>query len=405
VLSGLAVPAALAAWAAGCTSTASAPPGCGGVPCLDSSIAEDAATPAFDASTVDASAADTGVDSSPAPADVAVIDAADAGEVSDGGDATTTDAASGDASDGASAEDASDASQGVDAADGGPTVLATADAPYLMALGGGFVYWQEIGGADAIKRVPAAGGAVTQIASGITMASAASMAADDTNVYWTTSSAVYMCAHASTTPVTVASNQYLPTGIASDGTYVYWFPTGSSAAISRAPIAGGADASAITPGTLDTPTAIAFVGPQTFVSVENALEGASSGIVGFLPGDGGVPVPIASGLGQPSQLTTDGVRLYWVDESAEIESRLVSDGGALVYTNSELNPQIATDGVNLYYTDYTSGFGGDVIRRPVDAVTGVKVLYSTSYPWKIAVDATYVYWIDRIDNVVYRGAK
>jgi hypothetical protein len=260
------------------------------------------------------------------------------------------------------------------------------------------------GAGQGIGRVPTNGGTVTLIGN---VNSIYALTADANYVYWVDSSGVYQCAHNSTTPLKIAPVTWTSSAIVTDGAYVYWNYTGTNSSFFKVPI-GGTDAGivSVTPQTLDSPSGLAFAGGQTYISFSPGGPQSGMGVIGVLPGDGGMPVDLVTALEGPQQLISDGTRLYWTNDPFPltpdgVESYLPGTG-PLVYTSGELHPQIATDGVNLYYSDST---GQQIIRRPVGALTGVQTIWRTSYPWSIAVDSTYVYWTDRTDNVIYRGAK
>jgi hypothetical protein len=373
---------------AGCFSDSSGPTACSdptGAACLDATTPE--ASPGEEAA--------VSPDASASP----VVDAgARADDASEASDAT----AEPDATDAAAIADAAATLDAGDASDGAvlPTVLATDTDPYYLALGGGFVYWANSG--SGIARVPTGGGAATTISTH----TAEALTADANNVYWVDPTGVYQCAHSSATPQKIAAVTYTSTVIVTDGAYVYWNYTGTNSSFFKVPV-GGTDAGtvALTPQTLDSPSGLAFLGGKTYIALTPGGPAAGMGVIGVLPGDGGAPVNLVTSLDGPQQLISDGTRLYWVNDTGGtpdgIENYLPGTG-SFVYTTDELHPHIATDAVNLYYTDATGQY---VIRRPLVGLTGAQVIWTTSYPWAIGVDGTYVYWTDRIDHKVYRAAK
>jgi hypothetical protein len=81
----------------------------------------------------------------------------------------------------------------------------------------------------------------------------------------------------------------------------------------------------------------------------------------------------------------------------------------LVYAQGLTNPRgVATDGQNIYFATATyGGVTGGIWSCPVAGCGGggATHLSSAVIPYGIAVDSSYVYWVDNSDGSVHKGAK
>jgi sugar lactone lactonase YvrE len=164
---------------------------------------------------------------------------------------------------------------------GGPpdaaTVLATAESPTAIVVDAANVYWTDTQAGTVLRRVRA-GGAITTLASAQPSPGGMALSADDTALYWTNSGAgsgvgdggvgngtIMKVTLAGGTVTTVAAGQSHPTGIAVDGTTLYWTNAG------------------LTTGT------------GTVVKLTS----------------GGTPSTLASGLTSPYAIAVDATSVYW----------------------------------------------------------------------------------------------
>jgi sugar lactone lactonase YvrE len=130
------------------------------------------------------------------------------------------------------------------------------------------------------------------------------------------------------------------------------------------------------------------------------------------------PCVMATGLNKPYFTASDSENVYWTENGSAlgtgdgaVKSCPVSGCGAgpLVYAQGLTNPVgIATDGMNVYFAVSPSNPSaqGSVQSCPVRGCNGAPtVLASSSSPEGIALDATYLYWVDGVDSGVYRVKK
>jgi hypothetical protein len=127
---------------------------------------------------------------------------------------------------------------------------------------------------------------------------------------------------------------------------------------------------------------------------------------------------IATGLNFPWVIAADEQRIYWVEAGT---SPSTSDGavkscpltgcgaGPLVYAAGINFPRdLVVDATNVYWETFTPSAtgGGGIWSCPVTGCVGApRQIASVTQPYGLAVDATYVYWVDQFDWSVHRSLK
>jgi hypothetical protein len=134
------------------------------------------------------------------------------------------------------------------------------------------------------------------------------------------------------------------------------------------------------------------------------------------PGCTSSPCVLATGLNHPFAMTSNETNVYWVEVGTDIGT---ADGavkgcpvagcgaGPTVLASALINPRgLAIDGSNVYFG--TAGFGassGGIWSCPLAGCGNPTLLASAQTPWGMAVDATYLYWVDNNDSSVHRTPK
>ncbi len=125
---------------------------------------------------------------------------------------------------------------------------------------------------------------------------------------------------------------------------------------------------------------------------------------------------IASGLNAPWIIAADETRVYWTeagtsstsDDGAVKSCPLTGCGaGPTVYAaNVNLPRMLVIDATNVYWGTYDDGTGsGGIWSCPLAGCASPHAVASASQPYGMALDATYVYWVDQLDSSVHRIAK
>jgi hypothetical protein len=208
---------------------------------------------------------------------------------------------------------------------GTPTTLATGqNDPFAIAVDDESVYWTDFAEGHVMK-VPKRGGTPTTLASGQEYAQA--IAVDATSAYWLVGpnlpgegpppevgdpGFVMRVALDGGTPVTLASGQFAPIGIAVDATSVYWLvfgEGGSTTVVMKAPLAGGTP-EALATGELAFPAGITV----DCASVYWVADGKGfGGTVMRVPIGGGTATTLASGQETPMGIAVNGTSVVWGD--------------------------------------------------------------------------------------------
>lgn len=126
---------------------------------------------------------------------------------------------------------------------------------------------------------------------------------------------------------------------------------------------------------------------------------------------------IASGLDYPWIIASDETRVYWTESGTNSSS---NDGavkscpvtgcganGLVVYASGINFPRVLViDSSSIYWGTNDSFSNGGIWKCPLAGCNGAPTrLASASQPYGMALDNTYVYWVDQLDSSVHRMAK
>jgi eukaryotic-like serine/threonine-protein kinase len=180
---------------------------------------------------------------------------------------------------------------------------------------------------------------------------------------------------------TLASGQGKPSGMATDGVYVYWVNYGDGT-VYRVPIGGG-EPKRLAEGQLG-PRSIA-VGPLGIYWTNR-----EGGTVIFRS-NAGETTELANGQDQPGDIAIDAERVYWADRGGRRVMAVSLQGGkkpTLVGTAPEPPIGVAVDAKRVYWIEYQ---GDGVMWAPIGGGPPKLLTSGQSHPLAIAVDASRVY--------------
>jgi hypothetical protein len=195
----------------------------------------------------------------------------------------------------------------------------------------------------------------------------------------------------------IATSQANAYAIAADDDNVYWTTTGADSSVVQAPVGGGG-ATVLYSSANDFPAALAVVSGQVYFTDE-----IQPGSVSRVPIGGGASVPVAGNLMYPGALVASGGTLYFTqdDYTSQTGGSIASTpagGGAVTQIAGDQSfgqtTSLAVGGGMVYWTTYS-----DVLSAPVGGGTPVTVV-SQTYPYAVAADATNVYWGSGLDGGV-----
>ncbi len=289
-------------------------------------------------------------------------------------------------------------------AGGTPTVLISG----LRVMRGGLVLQgtelffadTDFSTAHRLMKASTSGGAVAALASLTAVPKA--IAADGTNIYWVDASSVNSIPVGGGSITVRANGIYATADIAVDGSSIVWTETECCAvrqngSVKKVPIGGGAISTLITG--LDNPGALTADASDVYWT-EGGPYGLIEGYgrVAKIPLSGGSDTTIVAGVLSPSPpIATDGVYVYIADKWRV--KRVPVGGGPLVtlVPGTELITDITTDGINVYWIDQFA----NVFK--VSAGGGTPVTLTTAFTGgpagPIRLSNGYVYWMDHFDTI------
>ena len=270
------------------------------------------------------------------------------------------------------------------------TLVSGLDAPYDVAIDPQSVYWTMPGTTmGAVMKVPLAGGSPVVVAFDVVPID---IAIDAKNAYWTSDVGVRTASLGGGTPVTLATGA--ADHIAVDGQDVYWDGVKT---VMRVPLAGGSS-TAVASGQ-HNPTSVAVELVSVYWTTMGT--GGASGTVMKAAIDGGPAATLASNQDYPSGIKVDGQGVYWVNYAAGELMKVPPGGGTPVVLAKGApgaggetlpGPHLALDAQSIYWSNINDG---TVVRVPLGGGSPVTIATGQRSPCGIAVDATSVYWANQ----------
>jgi hypothetical protein len=272
--------------------------------------------------------------------------------------------------------------------------------PYTIVVSATNVYWTNISSATVVT-VPSCGGSpVTLISEG----SNGALAVDQTNLYWAKgtpeSESIVLETPLSGGSTTALASSGSVLSLAVDATRVYW---GDNGVLLAVPLGGG------TTVTFPIDNLVAAEVATDSYSIYVPTQNRGAYLLLALPLDGGAPVTLTSGSGQPTGIALCGDSVCWGGFAG-----FAGAGGAIMtipkaggtpttlVSGSTAPAGVAADSTTVYWTD---SMGGTVMKISTSGGTPVTLASGQDGPTGIAVDATNVYWTNQFAGTVMKVAK
>lgn len=192
-------------------------------------------------------------------------------------------------------------------------------------------------------------------------------------------------------PITLASGQAHPIGIAVYSGNVYWTDAGYSVftgTIDSVPIGGGSITTLA--NSQDNPTGIAVYNGNVYWTNQD-----NPGTIESVPIGGGSNTVLASGQNLPFGIAIYNGNVYWTDRgsSGAIDSVPITGGSVTVLTSGQAGPTgITVSNSNVFWTD--QGTPGNVMECAIASCTPILLATGRSAPQSIITYGSEVYWID-----------
>jgi hypothetical protein len=216
---------------------------------------------------------------------------------------------------------------------------------------------------------------------------------DANNVYFgdegSTTGVVYQCPKSGcTTPVTLGPG--FATGLGVDGTNVYWND-----------FVGGAIVSCAIGGCANAPTTIAPTQPSaegvTFDGT-NLYWASNGNIVTCVPPACAIRATLATGESTAIvHLASEKGDAYWVNSGSLEKCAAAGCGGVPFKLIGASGASVFVKNGVMYFTS-----GNAVVSCPVTGCATPHTIGASNDPYGIGADGVEVYWLDDIDQVVYR---
>ena len=226
-----------------------------------------------------------------------------------------------------------------------------------------------------------------------------------------------VCAQGRCPLTTIYATQPRPVGVAVDATNVYWttYGDGTTGAVSKGILAGGVSPTVVA-SSLQYVGGIAVAGGQIIWAEGGATDG--SGKISKSP-TGSVSLgTIATGENYPISVISDGTNVYWTaygTSTGNYLDGLIRKGTIAGTTGSTVGTATGLKGAgvlslqatNLFFSQIgtmaSSYTDGSISKVGTAGGAPSAVASNQAYPFGVATDATYVYWVNTNGAAVYKA--
>lgn len=217
---------------------------------------------------------------------------------------------------------------------------------------------------------------------------------DANNVYWVAPGVVMEVPIGGGTAVTLASAQQ-PGDVKVNATTVYW-SLELNAGIYSVPIDGGS----VSPNLEQGNNFTNIDATELILTSADIYFGGGNTGVAYIPLGGGVPQPVGGGQpGAPFELASDANNVYFTAKNGAGEVAYVSlstgQPTVLVYDGAVTPRGVAVDSTYVYWLDQA---GGTVNRVPIAGGTSTTLATGQASPTGLAYDSGNLYWTNYVAN-------
>ncbi len=279
-----------------------------------------------------------------------------------------------------------------------PVVLRPAISPRDIVLDKTHIYWIEPSAARVMQADKDGKNVVPLAVGGVLNDYPRGLAIDDNAVYWGSNNVVLRCrlGGCANTPTLVANTGAGLASIAIDQTQVYWIEGGSdTAAVMSAPKNGTMGTGTSLYG---DPDAGSFY--KIAVHTQSIFFTVAEGTVRKIGIDGGAPTIVGSAKGEPVGLAVDDANVYWaVDDdpgTINVAPRSGASRGAPLAAGQQFPLALAVDPTSIYWVNLGPGVGGlegTLMTCNFASCAAPTIIASKQKgPVAVAIDETAIYW-------------
>jgi hypothetical protein len=201
----------------------------------------------------------------------------------------------------------------------------------------------------------------------------------------------------------IASNQSLPSGLATDLGSVYWTNANPPHSIIQAPKAGGTLATLVSNAERLSAVALSAQTSGVYFTVE-ALDGSVNVLLPLHP----TTTPIATNQSVASGVATNATNLFWslgppdtsITGAGQILETSLYGGQQSIIVSGLNQPQnLLADAENVYWLDSTA-MGYSINKASISAGQPM-MLAAAAAPTPMAIDSSNVYWFNTEYDAVY----
>jgi sugar lactone lactonase YvrE len=246
------------------------------------------------------------------------------------------------------------------------------------------VYWTNVDD-DTIKRAGLTGGAPETVASQQSVPSG--IASDAAGVYWLNyGDGSVMRLGASQTPELVANGPRNGLAVASDGATLFWITEGNFGLLASAPETGAAGATTLQRD-LFSPRDVAVDATHVYFTLNGAGE------IHRTPKGGGNNELLIPNQNDPIGIAVFGDQVYWCNRGSGSVRSLPIIGGTsstALATGQDRPFAVAVDASGVYWVNYGDG---TVMQLPPGSTTPRTLAQGLPTARDIALDGSRIYWI------------